>query len=593
MLTTGNLNLKKPEGTDIVDINDLNGNMDILDTAVKAVQDHTTDTTKHITALERNTWNAKASILDLGTLSPWATGNGWRTIATSSAGVTKRQATVIVEWSNGTASGQAIFVVSINDNASPEITQIAASSSATNQGLVQARVVYHSTTKGNTASIDVFKAGAALSSFNVKLVASEGWTPVISSTAAVVPTDYSSLALTFTNGGIATTGQITTTYADGAPFKVSNSTVVTGLNVEKLGGADLPTVVQGTMSYAGLTSGTSTAYTATLNPSPPGAPSAGLRLSFKAHVASFAGPAPTLNINGLGAKSIYKADGNPAKLALNGVYTVVYDGTNFILQGEGGGVDLNGTNAVPEHVLAGETFLSSNGEGVQTGTLTDLRGDTLYAIPLQTYTGRIDLIPWNFSTGFIDQDTVIMVDDGSITSANIMAGRNVLGMTGSGTNDATATAADIVVGKSAYVNGVKINGSKSPVNNTLTTSTPVTPVIISSSRIQYTFHVTLPTGKSLQHLNIKPILDVSNGFTWSLTGNAMPIMFGSWYNQMSTYGNSVYALGSSQVQCSVTLYSFDSNNGDASIGYELSTTDGSLIKAGTGAVNFLVKYVLF
>ncbi|WP_141502674.1 hypothetical protein [Paenibacillus luteus] len=34
MQTTGNLGLKKPEGTDVVDIADLNGNADIIDTAV-------------------------------------------------------------------------------------------------------------------------------------------------------------------------------------------------------------------------------------------------------------------------------------------------------------------------------------------------------------------------------------------------------------------------------------------------------------------------------------------------------------------------------------------------------------------------------
>lgn len=39
MKTTSNLGLKKPEGTDIVDISDLNGNMDTLDTAVKSLQD--------------------------------------------------------------------------------------------------------------------------------------------------------------------------------------------------------------------------------------------------------------------------------------------------------------------------------------------------------------------------------------------------------------------------------------------------------------------------------------------------------------------------------------------------------------------------
>ncbi|CAM4317305.1 pyocin knob domain-containing protein [Paenibacillus typhae] len=61
MKTTGNLGLKKPDGTDIVDISDINGNMDILDTAVKGAQDHAADAVKHITSAERTAWNAKAS----------------------------------------------------------------------------------------------------------------------------------------------------------------------------------------------------------------------------------------------------------------------------------------------------------------------------------------------------------------------------------------------------------------------------------------------------------------------------------------------------------------------------------------------------
>ncbi|KAA1180706.1 pectinesterase family protein [Paenibacillus sp. B2(2019)] len=42
MKTTGNLGLKKPEGTDLVDIADLNGNMDILDNAVTGKVDKVT-----------------------------------------------------------------------------------------------------------------------------------------------------------------------------------------------------------------------------------------------------------------------------------------------------------------------------------------------------------------------------------------------------------------------------------------------------------------------------------------------------------------------------------------------------------------------
>lgn len=57
MQTTGNLGLKKPEGTDIVDIADLNGNMDILDNAVTSKVDKVTGkqlSTNDYTAAEKN-----------------------------------------------------------------------------------------------------------------------------------------------------------------------------------------------------------------------------------------------------------------------------------------------------------------------------------------------------------------------------------------------------------------------------------------------------------------------------------------------------------------------------------------------------------
>ncbi|WP_339245324.1 hypothetical protein [Paenibacillus sp. FSL F4-0243] len=56
MKTTGNLGLKKPEGTDLVDITDLNGNMDILDNAVTGKVDKVTGkqlSTNDYTAAEK------------------------------------------------------------------------------------------------------------------------------------------------------------------------------------------------------------------------------------------------------------------------------------------------------------------------------------------------------------------------------------------------------------------------------------------------------------------------------------------------------------------------------------------------------------
>ncbi|WP_277473292.1 MULTISPECIES: pyocin knob domain-containing protein, partial [unclassified Paenibacillus] len=112
-------------------------------------------------------------------------------------------------------------------------------------------------------------------------------------------------------------------------------------------------VLQGTLAYA-VTTGTYATLAASLTPAPASL-TAGLRLTIKTHVAS-PGPA-TLNVNGLGAKSIKKPNGNNAALALGGVYTLVYDGTNFILQGEGGEYGTAGA----AQVLSGYTVGSEDG----------------------------------------------------------------------------------------------------------------------------------------------------------------------------------------------------------------------------------------
>ena len=79
----------------------------------------------------------------------------------------------------------------------------------------------------------------------------------------------------------------------------------------------------------------------------------------------------TINVNGLGARSIKKPNGNDlvsGNLKAGSVYTVRYNGTNFILQGS----DSAG-NATPDDVRAGKTFSNDDGPD-QVGTLPD-RGD--------------------------------------------------------------------------------------------------------------------------------------------------------------------------------------------------------------------------
>lgn len=68
--------------------------------------------------------------------------------------------------------------------------------------------------------------------------------------------------------------------------------------------------------------------------------------------------ATTLNINGLGATPILKANGNPVtNLKTSGIYTLRYANGNFILQGEGGEY---GT-ATASDVLIGKTIGTENG----------------------------------------------------------------------------------------------------------------------------------------------------------------------------------------------------------------------------------------
>lgn len=112
----------------------------------------------------------------------------------------------------------------------------------------------------------------------------------------------------------------------------------------------------------GTTINSSNAYSVNLNPAP-SALTEGLRVTIKINTTN-TGPA-TINVNGLGAKTIRKGNGNTlvaGNLKASSIYTLVYNGMDFILQGEGGG----GT-AQPEQVEAGFTFTNDSGE--QIGTL--------------------------------------------------------------------------------------------------------------------------------------------------------------------------------------------------------------------------------
>ncbi len=160
----------------------------------------------------------------------------------------------------------------------------------------------------------------------------------------------------------------------------------------------------------GITEGSSTAYT--FNPNPPLIELvSGVGAIVTAHVAS--GTNPTLNISGKGAKPILKPNGSPAKIVKNGVYHVRYNGTNFMLLGEGGE-----GNAQPEHVLAGKTF--TNDDDVKTGTMPN-QGQKIITPGISNQT---IVSGYHNGSGYVEGDA-------NLIAANIVKDKSIFGVLGS------------------------------------------------------------------------------------------------------------------------------------------------------------------
>lgn len=165
----------------------------------------------------------------------------------------------------------------------------------------------------------------------------------------------------------------------------------------------------------GVASGVNT-KTVNLDPAPEGYYE-GMCFAFR-NVTENTGPV-TINVNGLGAKSIKKPNGNdlvPGNLKAGSVYTVRYNGTNFILQGS----DSAG-NATPEHVLAGKTFSNDNDTGI-TGTMPN-RGAVSYIITTQ---GGEYKIPEGYHNG----NGVIAASFDNLTPENVRYNVNIGGIIG-------------------------------------------------------------------------------------------------------------------------------------------------------------------
>lgn len=302
-------------------------------------------------------------------------------------------------------------------------------------------------TAGAEVNQNTFGIVAVPGQINVIADAKSDILNLVPGTGITITTNPDTDTVTVTATGAATPGAHATSHLTGGSDPIPVATTTTNGFMA----ATDKTILNNNTGF-GTTAGSSTAYTITLSPAPTLV--TGMKFSFIAHVAS--GANPTLNANGLGAKPIRKPNGLAAKLTLNGVYTVVYDGTAFILQGEGGEY---GT-ATAADVLEGTTFGTES--GVVPGTIVDLANldvDGYISTAGPGYLGVVGNEDINGNVGYFRDSTTIIVNDASLIPANFLAGRTVLSIVGTATSDATAVAANLLSGKSAYINGVKVTGT--------------------------------------------------------------------------------------------------------------------------------------
>lgn len=119
-------------------------------------------------------------------------------------------------------------------------------------------------------------------------------------------------------------------------------------------------------------------------------------------------------------------------------------------------------NALTPHVLEGARFSAGaiyNG----VGTMKDRGGQEVSVPSVYMQEGYLSVSASDIPAGTrnaIDSGTEFVYRDALHVSAkNIIMGVEMLGLDGTATSDATATAADIAVGKIAYSQGVKLTGT--------------------------------------------------------------------------------------------------------------------------------------
>jgi hypothetical protein len=192
-------------------------------------------------------------------------------------------------------------------------------------------------------------------------------------------------------------------------------------------------VISGTVNWCGTTGGSATAYTCTFTPAIANYRT-GARYAFNAHASNTG--AATMNLNGIGVKTIKKMVGGSAvdlvanDIRLNHLFELAYDGTNMVLVSQYG----TGTQTIASGTKAlNQTLVATGACGTaQTVTATGtLATDTVLAnfnaneTTVTGYTGattgtlRIDVYPSTDTINFVVcNNTAADITPGAVVTLN-------------------------------------------------------------------------------------------------------------------------------------------------------------------------------
>ncbi|OGR71253.1 MAG: hypothetical protein A2089_08450 [Elusimicrobia bacterium GWD2_63_28] len=172
--------------------------------------------------------------------------------------------------------------------------------------------------------------------------------------------------------------------------------------------------------------------------------------------------------------------------------------------------------------------------------------------------------------------TTLSAVDADLAAANIKPGVTIFGFAGNFTSDSDAIAADIITGKTAYVNGVKLTGtlttqSLSPANDTVTAGT-------------YTGTTLSAVDTDLAAANIKPGVTIF-GFAGTYTSDSDAVA-GNIMSGKTAYVNGVKLTGT------LPTSTLSAANDTLSAGYYAATTL-SAVDADLAAANIKSGVTVF